>query len=221
MSRLKSIVSVISLLLFLQFAPVSLGKPQADLKGKVTDVFGSRIADASLTLSRGRLEISVRTSADGTYSLRLEPGTYEMRVRGLGFCPMRRASFVLDPGAKATVDLELPTCAFDNARSPFSEEELSVQNLRRTAPLIQYGARKEKEDATVEYAGFVDQGKYFRTIFTDDLWTVRANKIEYDSVTRVLIADGDVTWQDGQTTRSAKSLELHLGKPTEVIKIVP
>jgi hypothetical protein len=214
-----SLIRVSAFSLCLSFAPLSLVDPQAEVNGTVTDVSGARISGASLRFAQGEREVWARTSPDGIYSVRLHPGTYEVQARSLGFCPMRRGSFILDPGATATLDFELPTCAFDDAKKPFLEEELPAPEFPKIVPLLQYGRRKS--NSMIEYTGFFDQGKYFRPVFTYNLWTVRANTITYDSAARLLTAKGDVVSQDGRTATPASFIQIHLGEPTEIVKIVP
>ncbi|HEX7242932.1 MAG TPA: carboxypeptidase regulatory-like domain-containing protein, partial [Longimicrobiaceae bacterium] len=80
--------------------------PPTLLQGRVTGPGGVPVAMAEVSL-RGAAQ-STRTAADGRWVLAgVEPGARQVRVAARGFKPAARAVSLGDPGAAATVDVEL------------------------------------------------------------------------------------------------------------------
>jgi hypothetical protein len=140
-----------------------------------------------------------------------------MTVTSLGFCKMRRSSFILERQTQVLLDFELVLCPSHYDSLPYKEEQLPSIDATGLQPLVQFGTRKEH--GTTEFTGFVQQGKYIRPVFTYNLWTLRANTISCDRSMRTISGDGDVIWQDGQTTKPAKHIQISLRNPLEILKM--
>jgi hypothetical protein len=166
----------------------------------------------------GQHKFEIQTSPDGTYSIHLAPGLYAVKAMSPGFCTMGRSSFIIENETRAQLDFKLVLCAFDSPRAPYDEEQLPSIDASGLRPLVQFGCRKEH--GVIEYTGHVQQGTYVPPVFTYNLWTLRANSITYDPRMQILTAEGEVIWQDGQTTKTAKHVRILLHNPPKVTEVL-
>jgi len=86
----------------------------SEVRGMVVDETGARIPNALLSFSKGPdLKRRVTTGADGTFSIRLENGAYELLVKMAGFCDERRQVGV---AGQTTLDktITLKVCPIDD-----------------------------------------------------------------------------------------------------------
>src|SRR5215813_4944172 len=79
------------------------------LSGSVRDARNAPISGASVTAVNTATNASrtTTTAEDGTYSLTLDPGTYELRVEKKGFLKSVRPDLNLTPNQTVQVDLTL------------------------------------------------------------------------------------------------------------------
>jgi len=190
--------------------------PSHEVRGTVRDFLGGAVDNVSIEFASGQRTYPVTTGLAGTYSIRLQPGTYTVRTLIRGFCPTRRSGLVLKDGGITSLDFEIVTCGTDTPYRPFDEQQLKEPiGQSRIRPLIIFGA--SREHGAIEYLGFVVQGKYIRPTITYDRWTLRANSITYDQIEHRWTGQGEVTWQDGTTTKTGDYIEVLLrGDPLVV-----
>jgi len=215
------------------------GDIQFQVRGSVTNFLGGKIPGIPVIFTSGQQEYSVKTTESGAYSIRLAPGLYAVGVpKSSDFCATRRSNFVLERGQEIQIDFELFVCGivdtaerFDQRGLPvavnmeevyrehvgYNYEELPEMSISGLKPLVEFGRRRER--GAVEYTGIVQQGHYIRPVLTYNVWTLRANSILYDSTTQLVSAQGNVTWQDGKTTQSAKSMNILFHDQPQVVKI--
>lgn len=175
--------------------------PGSEIRGVVTDLLGGKVAGAAVRFVRETNEYTVQTEEDGTYSIHLTPGSYTVSAYYLGFCPAERGNFDLKPNSALALDFELIPCAIHGppfARA-YEKEELPELGPPGRRPLLQYGYRG---GSPAKHIGLVQQGVYVRPILTYDVWTLRANSIYYNQALHRVEGEGNVTWQDGTTTRT-------------------
>jgi hypothetical protein len=114
------------------------------------------------------------------------------------------------------MDFELIVCPTDTTWRPYEEEELEPFGSSGLRALMQYGSRKER--GRIEYVGLVEQGIYVRPAMTYDVWTLRANSIIYDRLNRSVTGEGNVSWQDGRTTRKGPYVQFEVGESATVTR---
>ncbi len=85
-----------------------LAAQQAQLQGRVTDAQGQPLPGVGVTVQR--VGAGAFTDAAGRYALALEPGTYEVEARIIGYRPERR-TLTLAAGATASLDFTLEVSA--------------------------------------------------------------------------------------------------------------
>lgn len=102
----------LSLLLSLLPLPALAQEFRASVAGQVTDASGAVLPDATVTARNVATNATYRTTsgADGEYALRsLDPGSYVFTVEKTGFRKLVREGIVLQVGAQAALNLQLPT----------------------------------------------------------------------------------------------------------------
>ena len=90
--RLISTLAGTTLFLFSAIVVQPVPKGESTVKGVVTDIADGRVTKAAVTFESNGQNLQTTTGADGTYSMRLEPGTYTMFIGHVGFCRARRAA---------------------------------------------------------------------------------------------------------------------------------
>jgi hypothetical protein len=189
-------------------------------RGTLIDPSGARVPETSLTFEdREHHKFETLTAKDGTYSISLEPGPYTVEASHVGFCVMRRGEFYLEKGATADFDFDLVLCSTDSSRKPYEVEELQPLDSSGRKPRIEYGFRKG--DNATEYVGLFQQGHYIRPVFSYDVWTLRADSLIVDRLSRTITAEGHVLWQNGETSQTAQYVRILLENPPQLLKIEP
>lgn len=210
-------VATISVVMLMVLSPAH-GRGLSRISGKIYDHAESTVVGALVIFESTAEHQSTRTLEDGTYSIDLSPGVYEVRVPRNGFYRMRRSPLLVKNHSLTGIDFQLVVEISDTDALQYSEEELNIANLPIRA-LLQFG--KRSEHGVVEYKGISEQGSYIRPVFTYDHWTLRADTLTYDPGTMTLSGAGSVIWQDGKTTKNVRHLRISLGNPPRIPKIEP
>lgn len=208
------------------------GKEQSTIvKGLVTDPNNSLVGGATIIFTRVDQHPIVITSSitadDGSYSIALEPGTYELSARRTGFCVERRASIRLHENLEVRIDFQLPVCAYvhpvripipETSTKPFKlpgaaggygEEELSAISSTGLRPLILFGGREQRTGSIV-YHGLAYGGNELLPVFTYNLTTLRSDILIYNSKDGSIEGIGNATWQDTKNTWQGKRIRLSI-----------
>jgi carboxypeptidase family protein len=206
-------------------------EPEAEVTGTVTDRHGRYVDGARLLFVSGDRRTIVQTTDDGTYTIRLVPGIYVLRVMDARFCESRRGEFALKAEAQVRFDFDLVDCDFvdyffpgHRAEDPYpvpprqpgeyGEEELKAVSPAGLRPLVMYGDRKE-EPVAIHYSFLVHAESKLPVVFTYDLLTIKADNLTYYPKDGSIEAVGNVTWQDGHETRlgSRATVSFRSGEP--------
>jgi hypothetical protein len=111
MSRLSKHVLILSLLGLLLFVPASRAWAQqalATVSGTIVDPDNDLIPGATITLTPAAGKATILTSgSDGSYSVKVAPGTYSMTVTMQGFSAFVRLSMKLTPGQVLPVNAKM------------------------------------------------------------------------------------------------------------------
>src|ERR1700677_2475724 len=108
--RLISTLRATTLFLLSAIVVQPVPKGESTVKGVVTDIADGRVTKAAVTFESNGQNLQTTTGADGTYSMRLEPGTYTMFIGHVGFCRARRAAFVVRKHSDIQFDFQLWIC---------------------------------------------------------------------------------------------------------------
>ena len=199
-------ISVLFLLSKTTFPLVSIRGAEATVEGVVVDINKARIANATVTFWSGVDKSITQTQQDGTYSITLKPGTYEMSVRQPGFCSFRRASFVLAERASARFGLQMWVCPTDSPNYiQYAElDEVPHTNLK---PVILFGTAEPQGEMRHFYGRMTsDDGtghaRKYPVVLTFNLLTVKADEITYLSSDHTFKAQGNVVWEDNGSIES-------------------
>ncbi len=201
--------------------------PKAVVTGTVVDAMQASITDAEVNLSGNGGKYQVETTSDGTYTVSVEPGMYEIRVRRPGFCDARRAMFILNSGARVELDFQLLACAIvDNMYNvtdgsplpppPVLHDRYQFQLLdpikpSGLRPLVSFGDRREGGDLVL-YSQLNLLDRYFPVVYTYDLLTIRADSLAYSRKDSSITATGNVVCQDGKGTRRGSRIRVIFDK---------
>lgn len=117
--RMKSLISII-LLLILTCAVWSQDST-VTIIGRVSDRTGDGISNASVTATMAKCKCSdcrmtapcsrccapqrVTTDSDGSFTIEVFPGTYEVVAEAAGFAPYRRENIKVFPGASQRLEI--------------------------------------------------------------------------------------------------------------------
>lgn len=173
----------------------------SEIKGVVTAVRGEKIAGAEVRFAQPGGAYTAVTDEDGSYSIRLAPGSYTVSASyvSMGFCRADRGSFGLRPTSELQLDFQLLNCGFDGPSAAYEKEELPELGPPGHRPLIHYGYRGRV--MLNEYIGLIEQGVYVPAVMTFDVWSLRANSILYNRTLHTLEGRGDISWHDGREVR--------------------
>ncbi len=201
----------------------------ATVRGTVMDMSGARVRAASVEFVGRGGNNAVRTADDGSYTINLEPGAYEVTAHLTGFCPRHRGTIVLPKNSQTEIDLEMlvggygdpieidpiPTessnqtktrCLHENG---YNEEQLTAVAKTGLHPLVLYARRQEKPDSIL-YFGSQADNKRLPAVFTYNLATLRADSIVYHLKDDSIDGLGGVVWQDGKQTWHGSRVKLSL-----------
>ena len=117
----------------------------AVVEGLAVDILDGRIPDATVTFWRGANEVVTKTRYDGTYSLRLMPGTYTMSVSKEGFYTARRAAYILQEHSSVRFNFQMWVSVYD-LWPVFHYDELDEVSDTNLKPLILYGKNESQGD---------------------------------------------------------------------------
>jgi hypothetical protein len=216
-------------------APQNIGtKPvereQAEVKGIVTDINGSRVPGASVEFTNPCGQFTSLTSEDGAYTLRVAPGTYKVRISKFGFCDAHRGAFSLRESSKVQFDFQLLACgtydregisapsSLTRLHDRYQEEELNAPTTDAIWPLVTYGKREHRGDS-VRYSGFEFQGKRHPVVYTYNLLTITADILLYSQKDNTIEGIGDVVWHDGNQTRRGSRIRISYSKGETTIEL--
>jgi outer membrane receptor for ferrienterochelin and colicins len=101
---------VLSFLAFVLIATPTLGAQTTTLRGRVIDGSGAAVASAIVQATSGARSGNATTGADGSYSMSLEPGSYTVTARRIGFSG-QRINGVEVRGATTTLDITMSALA--------------------------------------------------------------------------------------------------------------
>lgn len=106
MKRLTVFVLIVSM--GAMFADrVSSQAGQATIRGTVTDPEGAVYAGAFVSVSGGKTEVGNASGKDGTFTLQVPPGTYDLSVFVIGMKGYRRGGLVVQAGQTLVADVRL------------------------------------------------------------------------------------------------------------------
>ncbi len=207
---------------------------QATVRGLVTDFAGARVQAATLRFLSDGPELRTQTGTDGSYSIRLKPGSYTLLVVRDGFCPARRGLFTLEEGAEVEIDAQLILCTlahglefaaegtvkaeFSRYQGGYESEELNAPTPSLPRPLAMFGCRRQS-GPLVRFTGLVVAGKYVPVVLTFGLYTLRANSLDYRPGDGTYAGEGDVLWQDGKISRRGSRIQVTLRGPTPEVAL--
>lgn len=194
---------------------------RAEVKGKVTDIAGASIENASVVFAREGQAINntVKTDSYGAYAVRIDTGVYEICVTATNFYKMCRAPFAIERGSQIQFDFQLLDIAFSDPvtiakpshSSPFSDpynyERESLRAVNGIQPLVLFGHSKAS-GASITYTGLVRHGRQLPVLYTYDLITVKAKILSYSSGDDSVQATGDIIFEDGEHTRRGSSIKI-------------
>ena len=210
--RLISTLAGTTLFLFSAIVVQPVPKGESTVKGVVTDIADGRVTKAAVTFESNGQNLQTTTGADGTYSMRLEPGTYTMFIGHVGFCRARRAAFVVLKHSDIQFDFQLWICPSDSPAF-FKYKELDQIPHTELKPLVLYGESQMAGDlerftgATTFDDGTGFRRKY-RCVLSFNLLTVQAENLTYNFRNHVLVADGNVSWRAGTDSGTEANLEI-------------
>ena len=82
------------------------------VRGVVTDAGDARIVGALLRFSRGNVSCSTETDRDGSYAVKLEPGSYDVQVNQPGFKRIDKKQFLVRQSPEVELDFKMVVGAF-------------------------------------------------------------------------------------------------------------
>jgi hypothetical protein len=214
---MRAVIGLISLTMLWLFviAAQARTKPEALVKGVVTDINDDRVPMASVTIEADGQRLRTETSPDGTYSIRLQPGTYTISISRPGFCEVRRGAFVAQKHSEVQFDFQLWVCPSDDTISSIHYVELDSVPHTHLKPLILFGESQtegelERFKGPVIFEDGPDSGRKYPVVFSFNRLTVRANSLSYNSRNHLLTADGDVAWREGADSGSGTAFAIKL-----------
>jgi hypothetical protein len=229
---MKTLFVIASVYLHVVAAIASPMTPQfCHIEGVVASRFGltddASVSGAAVTLTgRGMLR-EVATAGDGTYAFDVPPGRYRLSVKGLGFCHVRRASFVADQSG-ATINMYLYPCALVNSlvkdaggtyvgercsySDPLQTTEFRVTNASGGTRdlVIRYGHRKDTRRGMLLSAPPPDSQTVHQVVASVDTLTVYADSMIYSSSRDMLFARGNVLVDSGARRIRATAVDIDL-----------
>ena len=205
------------------------------LIGTISDINGSRVSNANVTIKGKEMVRTEKASEDGEYEFVLSPGVYQIEVGKAGFCTARRAPFIITSTTDARLNFTLASCPIVNSISiknnkyegetdyyqlPFKEEILPIIiNKQKMSVLFQFNERSVEKN-TIKYKGIKDGNSFSKVMVSFNLLTILANEIIYDKSDNSIKANGDVTIDDGKKSIHVESIEIKITSIEPPIKLI-
>jgi hypothetical protein len=221
--RLPITIAILILTTFQQ-TDKKLGEgDQAEVDGIVTDMNSASVSGASVEFTSECGKHTFLTSENGTYTLRVPPGTYKARISKFGFCDAHRGAFSLSESSKVQFDFQLLVCGtydsegISNPSPPgrlpdrYQEEELYAPTTDGIWPLVKFGQREYRGDS-VRYSGFEFHGKRHPAVYTYNLLTITADILLFSPKDNAIEGIGDVVWHDGNKARRGSKIRVSYAK---------
>jgi hypothetical protein len=231
--RICTLAAVLAVAGGYQDAPPDNGFPYATVRGVVTDESSGPIANAELGFLKDLEETSVETASDGTYSVRLFPGNYTVRVVSPGFCDEHRGAFSARAGWEAKFNFTLRGAALadpnavdadgnplqhDEKKCSYHWEELTAPGGDRLKPMVLYGKR-EQEDTSVRYSIHDPVTQETSVVYMYDLLKIKATELLYSALDRSIVGTGKVVVQNGETTENGSRVDVTFPDGTPHVKL--
>lgn len=211
---------------------VLYGREVPKIKGVVIDPMNALIPSVTVIFTKLDQQpiamTSVTTGDDGSYSISLGPGTYEVTASHTGFCPGHRADLLLHENDEIQIDFQLLVCAFmDPVELPplaeslptvippgeqgngYGEEQLGAIASTGLHPFVLFGRRDQQADAVV-YHGLLNNKTELPPTFSYNFTTLKAKTLIYIAKDSSIEAIDNVIWQDGRQTRRRGRVKLFL-----------
>ena len=191
----------------------SMPETEGSVEGVITDILDARISDGTLIFGAGTTEYTAQTRADGTYSIKLKPGTYQVTISSRNFCTVRRAAFVLQNHFTLRLNFQMWVCPTDTQFIQFTElAEVSNTHLK---PIIQFAQEDMRGELRIFRGPYTDNDgtghpRKYPAVFTFNLLTVQADVLLYSSSRHLLTATGNASWENGSVTGTGQSVEIEL-----------
>jgi hypothetical protein len=191
----------------------SLAGDDGNVDGVLTDVNGARISNGTLTFNNATNEYKTQTGPDGTYSIKLKPGTYDLTVSSRYFCTVRRAAFVLNGHSALRFNFQMWVCPTDIALIHYKElEKVASAHLR---PLVLFGKSETRGDSerfigAETHDDGTGHARKYPAILTFNLLTVQADEIVYNPSQGLVIARGSVSWENGDRSGRDNNMKIRL-----------
>jgi hypothetical protein len=212
-------------------APAPLTRA-AQVRGTIADPVGALVPGAEVTFDRQGSQNVVTADDAGFYSVDLPPGDYTMTVKFRGFKTYRRPLFRALAATIVVFDvaLQIGRCG-DMVIVPSTEEHIEEatrscrQEDRFPAPssdgvpfevLISFGVRSDRGNVHIyEREARPSNAPVFVAY---NVFSMRADKVTYDTKVEILQASGNVLVQDESGERHVGSISLRIadGRATQI-----
>jgi hypothetical protein len=226
------LVSVVLAVVCLGQASAPVARAQAvHVRGTITDPVGARVPRAEVTFDSQGLQKVVTANDSGIYSADLPPGDYTMTVKFGGLNTYRRPLFRVSEVTAVVFDvaLQLGGCG-DMVIVPSTEKNIEEatrscrQEDRFLAPssngvsfevVISFGVRSDRGNAHI-YGRAKPSNAPVSVAY--NLFSMRADKVIYDTKSGVLQASGNVLVQDESGDRHVNSIAFRIadGRATQI-----
>ena len=204
----------------------------AHISGTVTDPAGAVVPGAEVSFDHRGSQRVVTTDSSGIYSADLPPGDYSMTVKSRGFGTYRRPVFRVLAVTTVVFDVALYVggCG-DMVIVPPTEQavEEATRSCRHEdrfpAPsgdgvpfdmLISFGVRSGGENVRIYERGAKTSNPPVSVAY--NLFSMRAEKVIYDTKSEILKANGAVLVQDESGERRVDSVSFRIadGRATQI-----
>jgi len=214
------LLTAVAVLATLVSQPDLAAAAPARINGIVSDVNNSWVVKAHLAFQGKDRTYEVETNGDGRYSISLPPGTYTASIKRFGFCEARRGEFVATADSHVEFDFQLWVCPSDSY-GRYNFTELREANRRGPKPLVLYG-QTQTGDGLVRFTGpDFDAVPDYPTVLTFDRFTFIADRLTYNSGTRLVLAEGNVSWKkDSAEPRRASKIEISFAGASPIVKVL-
>ena len=185
----------------------------ARLTGKVQDLNQAAIPKVSVCITGANGIWKVVSDMSGVYSIDLPNGTYTITTSVSGFQRLVRAPFTLLPQTEAIINLTLwasEGASHSSFRPPQFQYERVPLQMASSELLIQFTSANRLGETT----------NYGLVIITADQLTLRADQAVFDRVKSSITLEGNVTIEDGKTTRGAHHARVDLTRDGIVVKVI-